>query len=68
MQSVSYTIPNISCKHCTHTIAMELSEIKGVAKVDADIQTHLVRVDFDAPATEQQIKKTLAQINYPAAE
>ena len=68
MQSVTYTVPNISCKHCTHTIAMELSEIKGVTQVDADIQTQLVKVDFTEPATDQEIRKTLAEINYPAAE
>jgi copper ion binding protein len=68
MKSVTYTVPNISCKHCTHTIAMELSEIEGVSKVDADVQTRLVTVDFDAPASEQEIKNALAEINYPAAE
>jgi len=68
MKSVTFTVPNISCKHCTHTIAMELSEIEGVAKVDADVQTRLVTVDFDAPASEQEIKDKLAKINYPAAE
>ena len=68
MKSVTYTVPNISCKHCTHTIAMELSEIQGVSKVDADVQTQLVKVDFEDPASAQVIKNTLAAINYPAAE
>jgi copper chaperone CopZ len=68
MKSVTYTVPNISCKHCTHTIAMELSEIQGVFKVDADVQTQLVKVDFEDPADEQVIKNTLAAINYPAAD
>lgn len=66
MKTVTYTVPNISCKHCTHTIGMELSEIEGVSKVDADVQTRQVKVDFTEPATEQAIKKTLAEINYPA--
>lgn len=68
MKTVTYTIPNISCKHCTHTIGMELSELQGVSKVDADVQTQRVTVEFDDPASEQQIKATLAEINYPAAE
>ena len=68
MKSVTFTVPNISCKHCTHTITMELSEIEGVSKVDADVQTRLVKVDFEEPATEQAIKQTLTEINYPAAE
>jgi copper chaperone CopZ len=67
MNTVTYTVPNISCKHCTHTITMELSEIEGVSNVEADVQTQLVKVTFDAPATEQIIKDTLAEINYPVA-
>jgi len=67
MNTVTYTVPNISCKHCTHTITMELSEIEGVTNVEADVMTQLVKVTFDAPATEQIIKDTLAEINYPAA-
>jgi copper chaperone CopZ len=68
MKSVTYSVPNISCKHCTHTISMELSELEGVTKVDADVQTRLVTVSFDDPATEQQLKDTLAEINYPVVE
>jgi copper chaperone CopZ len=67
MNAVTYTVPNISCKHCTHTITMELSEIEGVSNVEADVQTQLVKVTFDAPASEQIIKDTLAEINYPVA-
>jgi copper ion binding protein len=68
MKTVTYSVPNISCKHCTHTITMELSEIEGVSEVDADVQTQLVKVTFDAPATEQKIIDTLAEINYPVAQ
>jgi copper chaperone CopZ len=66
MKTVTYSIPNIHCKHCTHTIAMELSEIKGVSEVDADLETKSVKVTFEEPATEQVILDTLAEINYPA--
>ena len=68
MKTVTYSVPNISCKHCTHTISMELSDLEGVSKVEADVQTRLVTVTFDAPASEQQIIDTLAEINYPIAE
>ena len=68
MSKVTYLVPNISCHHCTHTISMELSELPGVSKVDADVQTKQVSVTFQEPATEQIIKDTLKEINYPAAE
>ena len=68
MKTATFSVPNISCKHCTHTIAMELSDIPGVSKVDADVQTHLVRVEFQEPATEQVLIDTLIAINYPPEE
>jgi copper chaperone len=68
VNTVTYSVPNISCKHCTHTITMELSEIEGVAKVDADVETRLVTVQFEAPATEKELKDTLVEINYPAVD
>ena len=68
MKSVTYSVPNISCHHCTHTISMELSDIEGVSKVDADVHTRLVSITYDEPATEQQLKDTLAEINYPVVE
>jgi len=67
MKTVTYTVPNISCKHCTHTISMELSEMEGVSKVDADVQTKQVTVSFQEPATEEALKQLLSEINYPAA-
>lgn len=68
MTTVTYTIPNISCKHCVHTIKMEVGELDGVQSVEADLQTKEAVITFVAPATEEQIKALLAEINYPPAE
>lgn len=46
---------------------MELSEIEGVSSVDADEKTRMVTVTFEEPATEIELKNTLAAINYPVA-
>ncbi len=67
MKTVTYTIPNISCMHCVHTIKTEVSELPGVQKVDADASTKKATITFDAPATEEKIKSLLAEIDYPAA-
>ncbi len=67
MNTVSYIVPNISCGHCVHTIRTELSEVKGVKEVRANTETKLVEIVFEAPATEDQIKSLLAEINYPVA-
>lgn len=67
MTTVTYSIPAIHCGHCTHTIEMELRELPGVQSVKADMNTKKVEISFDAPATEDQIKSVLAEINYPVA-
>ncbi len=64
MTDVKYTVPNISCGHCVHTIQMELADLAGVKSVVADEKTKEVAVSFEAPATEDQIVATLKEINY----
>ena len=68
MQTITFNVPAIHCNHCTHTVSMELSDLDGVTKVDADLDTKNVTVEFDEPATEQTLRDTLAEINYPAAD
>jgi copper ion binding protein len=66
MTTVTYTVPAISCGHCTHTIETEVGELQGVQSVKAAIDTKKVEITFDAPASEEVIKALLAEINYPA--
>ena len=66
MTTVTYTVPAISCGHCTHTIETEVGELQGVQSVKAEEATKKVTITFDAPADEAKIKALLAEINYPA--
>lgn len=68
METITYTVPNISCMHCVHTIKTELSDLAGVKTVDANAETKIVKVTYEAPATPETIEKTLAEINYPVAK
>ncbi|MCJ7660720.1 MAG: heavy-metal-associated domain-containing protein [Anaerolineales bacterium] len=65
MTKVTYSIPNISCNHCVHTIKVEVSELVGVNEVVADADEKEATITFDPPATEEQIKSLLEEINYP---
>ncbi len=65
MTTVTYNVPAIHCGHCTHTIEMEVGELKGVQSVKADEANKKVVITFDAPANEQVIKDLLAEIDYP---
>ncbi len=68
MTTVTYTIPNITCHHCVHTIKMEVSELDGVQSVEGDPKSKQVTIVFSSPASEEGIKALLAEINYPVAE
>lgn len=67
MTTVTYTVPNISCNHCVHTIKTELQDLKGVQSVEAEATSKQVKVTYAPPATEQAIVELLAEINYPVA-
>jgi copper chaperone len=66
MTTITYSVPNISCNHCVHTINTELGELPGVQNVAADLPTKTVKVSYDAPATPEKIEELLAEIDYPA--
>jgi copper chaperone CopZ len=68
MNQETFTIPNISCGHCTMAIQNELQELEGVDKADGSIEAKTVTVVWDTPANREQIIATLKEINYPAAE
>jgi copper chaperone len=67
MQTKTFTVPNISCGHCTHTVEMELSDLAGVKTVKAEQESKQVFVEWDDPATWEKIETTLVEINYPPA-
>mgnify|MGYP001162081131 FL=1 len=65
MESKTFTVPNISCGHCTHTIEMEVGELAGVKSVKAEQNSKQVTVQWEAPANWNQIQSLLQEINYP---
>lgn len=67
MTTVIYSIPNIHCEHCVHTVKTEVGDLAGVKSVEADADTRQATIVFEAPATEASIKQLLVEINYPAA-
>ena len=66
MTTVTYTVPAISCGHCTHTIETEVGDMQGVLSVKVEQDSKKVTITFDAPASEEKIKALLSEIDYPA--
>jgi len=67
MEKQTLTIPNISCNHCVMTIKKEISGLKGVSSVQGDPATKAITVEWKAPATLDNIREILKNINFPAA-
>lgn len=67
MSTKTFTVPNISCGHCTHTIEMEVGDLAGVTSVKAEEASKQVTVEWDDPATWAEIEALLKEINYPPA-
>ncbi len=67
MEKETFSIPSISCGHCVMTIKNELSELEGVRAVEGDPANKLIRVEWEAPVTVEEIKSTLKEINYPSS-
>jgi copper chaperone len=65
MTTITVKVPNISCHHCINTIKNEVGELAGVKKVDGSVDTKLVTIGYDDPATRDKIEALLAEIDYP---
>ncbi len=68
MSTKTVNIPAINCSHCTHTIEMELSELDGVTKVAANETSKDVTVVWEDPATWEEIRDLLMEIDFAPAE
>lgn len=68
MEKKTFLVPNISCGHCVMTIKDELGDIEGVLNVEDNPGTKLITVEWDEPATLDEIKEALKEINYPAVD
>lgn len=64
METKTFRVPNIGCDGCVRTIKNELSEISGVKRVDGAVDTQMVTVEWESPATWQEIVNTLKEIEY----
>ena len=65
MTSKTIIVPNISCGHCTHTIETEVADLAGVTSVKAAQDSKQVTIEWNEPATWEQIEGLLTEINYP---
>jgi copper chaperone CopZ len=63
----TFLVPSISCGHCTATIKRELEEVEGVVTVHGDPASKQVTVEWQAPATWEEIHSVMVDISHPPA-
>ena len=67
MEHKTFQVPNIGCDGCVRTIKNEVGQISGVKMVDGMVDSKTVTVEWDTPATWQQIESALTEIEYAPA-
>jgi copper chaperone CopZ len=64
--TVTYTVPGMTCGHCTAAVTRELSAVPGVEAVDVDLDTKLVTVTGEGLA-DADLRAAIDEAGYEAA-
>ncbi len=64
MEKKTFKVPNIGCDGCVRTIKTELSALQGVERVDGEASSKTMTVEYNEPATWEQIVSKLTEIDY----
>jgi len=64
MEQKTFKVPNIGCNGCVNTIKNEVSALSGVQRVEGDVTSKMVTVEWDNPANWATIKAKLEEIEY----
>ena len=68
MKKVTFSVPEISCGHCTSSIEKGLSAMAGVHSVSSDIAAKTTTVEFDDSVTIAQLIEEFDNIGFDATE
>ena len=64
--TITYSVPGVSCAHCKHAIEGEVSQVGGVESVDVDLDSKTVTVSGD-PLDEAAIVGAIDEAGYEVA-
>jgi copper chaperone CopZ len=64
MEKKTFKVPNIGCNGCINAVQGELRDLEGVKSAVAELETKMVTVEYDAPASWNDIVKALTEIDY----
>ena len=64
MESKTFQVPNIGCDGCVNAIKGELGDLEGIKTVDGAVDSKMVTVEYDEPASWDKIVSALKEIDY----
>ncbi|HSP72878.1 MAG TPA: heavy-metal-associated domain-containing protein [Gaiellaceae bacterium] len=65
-ETITYTVPDMSCGHCKKVVTEELTRVEGVESVDVDLETKLVVVQ-GAGLDDAALRAAIDEAGYEAA-
>ncbi len=66
MQTLTYSVPGISCGHCRAAITGEVTQVAGVAAVDVDLAGKVVTVT-GAGVEDAAVRDAIDEAGYDVA-
>ena len=65
METTTYTVPGMSCEHCTRAVGGALSSVPGVRSVEVDLETKRVTISGDS-LSDAVLRAAIAEAGYEA--
>lgn len=65
MKETVFTAPDIVCGGCASSIEKALGKMKGVRRIEVDVERKNVRVSHEETLSSQQIAEKLDDIGFP---
>ena len=65
-ETVTYTVPGMSCGHCKAAVTEEVSAVAGVDAVDVDLETKLVTISGTG-LDDARLRAAIEEAGYEAA-
>lgn len=65
-ETMTYSVPGMTCDHCTRAVSSEIAGVDGVAGVEVDLDTKLVTVTGEGLA-DQALRAAIEEAGYEAS-
>ena len=65
-ETITYSVPGMTCDHCKNAVNSELRSVAGVETVEVDLDTNLVTVSGES-LDDRALRAAIEEAGYEAA-